>query len=176
MEVRIQKKPIINDLSFTMNSDRINVFTGPNGAGKSTALRLTYLFLLESDNSINVEFGIYGRNSIGHLSAKHFLDINGINYSAHPYLLDLGINTDILNRKIKQLSSGECQKVFLFLAIQRCISGKKFLILDEPFTNLDDKSCTALEKILSQLLSDGKIILLSNHHWHFNQAINEIRL
>ena len=34
MEVNIQKKPIINDLSFTIYNDRINVIKGPNGAGK----------------------------------------------------------------------------------------------------------------------------------------------
>ena len=157
MEVNIQKKPIINDLSFTIYNDRINVIKGPNGAGKSTALRMTYLFLLESDNFVNVEFGVYGRKSIGYLSAKRFLYINGINYNADSHLLDLGIDSNILSRKIKELSSGECQKLFLFLSIKRCINDKKILILDEPFTNLDDKSCIILERILSQLLSAGKL-------------------
>jgi multiple sugar transport system ATP-binding protein len=71
----------------------------------------------------------------------------------------LGI-TNLLYKKITELSGGERQKVAIATALVR---RPKILVLDEPFSNLDIEYRMMLYQLLLDLRSEGITIILVSH-------------
>jgi ABC-type multidrug transport system ATPase subunit len=50
------------------------------------------------------------------------------------------------------------------LAVARAfLHGPKVLLLDEPFTALDDRAIAVLQRLLREALAEGKTIVMSTH-------------
>jgi ABC-2 type transport system ATP-binding protein len=64
------------------------------------------------------------------------------------------------NRKIKELSKGNQQKIQFISAV---INNPKLLILDEPFTGLDPINVAMFKKYIRLLQSNGCSIIFSSH-------------
>lgn len=65
---------------------------------------------------------------------------------------------ELLNRKINQLSNGESKKLLIMLSL---IKSPYLIILDQPFTGLDEENRNLLYNLLSELRNQGiKIILI----------------
>ena len=68
--------------------------------------------------------------------------------------------SEFKNKKLKELSKGNQQKIQFITAI---INNPKLLILDEPFTSLDPFNVSLLVEILKELSSKGTIVIFSSH-------------
>jgi ABC-type multidrug transport system ATPase subunit len=66
--------------------------------------------------------------------------------------------------KAKTLSGGQKQRVAIAKAI---IKKPKFMILDEPFSSLDNNTSKELIDILLKLKEDGMAILLTTHKTNY---------
>lgn len=170
----------IDNLSFEIPEGEIFGLLGPNGAGKTTTIRCLLGILKPERGEIffngkqnhNLkdiigylpeERGLYTKSKVidvlqylGELKGKpkNFIR-NRIKY----YLEKLQIE-NFVNRKINELSKGNQQKIQLISAL---ISDPKILILDEPFSGLDPINQELAKDLISEFLSEGKIIILSTH-------------
>ena len=154
---------------------------GDIGAGKSTLFK-TFFGLVKPDSGeifINghIPSSPHSRSNVGylpanpkfpeHLTARQLLLLTGNLYNMNDR--DLRERIDGLLKtvglhhwptlKIKKFSKGLTQKVGLAQAL---ISDPDLLILDEPFEGLDDKDKPALMKVIEQVRSEAKTILISS--------------
>ena len=154
---------------------------GDIGAGKSTLFK-TFFGLVKPDSGeifINghIPSNPFSRSNVGylpanpkfpgHLTARQLLLLTGNLYNMNDR--DLRERIDGLLKtvglhhwptlKIKKFSKGLTQKVGLAQAL---ISDPDLLILDEPFEGLDDKDKPALMKVIEQVRSEAKTILISS--------------
>ena len=68
--------------------------------------------------------------------------------------------TPLQDRQISALSGGQQQRVFLARALAQ---EAHVLLLDEPFTGLDQPSQDALREVFRELRRRGKLLLVSHH-------------
>ena len=80
--------------------------------------------------------------------------------------------TDYKNRKIKELSKGNQQKIQFIAAV---INNPKLLILDEPFTGLDPINVGQLKDAIYELQKNGCSIIFSSHQMeHIEQFCEKL--
>jgi len=81
--------------------------------------------------------------------------------------------SDLRDRQICELSGGQQQRAFLARAVAQ---EAHVLLLDEPFTGLDQNASTALADLLGLLSEEGRLIIASHHDLEsapdlFNQTL-----
>src|SRR5215471_2145526 len=145
---------------------------GRNGAGKTTLLRTIAGFSRPGKGAINI-FGAPPRNAetrrymgyIGHgisvydeLSAKLY-NLPNPHQSALDWLERTGL-ARVKDGLVREFSRGMRQR----LAVARAfLHEPNVLLLDEPFTALDDRAIAVLQRLLREALASGKTIVMSTH-------------
>ncbi len=171
----------VNDLSFEVKEGEIFGLLGVNGAGKTTTFRMIMGLLDKTEGNITlngkkIDYSI--SDEIGFLTeersllpSKTVLDqaifygvLKGltekeIEERLDKYLEEFGI-TDYKNKKIKELSKGNQQKIQFIISI---IHEPKLLILDEPFSGLDPINVEMFKKEILRLKKKGTMIIFSSH-------------
>ena len=187
-----EDKRILNDLSFYSDSKILGLL-GPNGSGKTTLVKLIsgLLKYKSGDIYINdmnmnilstkelakiiafvsqdyeptygfnvqeiIEMGRYqylGR--LGFINKKDKIIINEV--------IDLLSLNDLIKINVDDLSSGEKQKVRFARAL---VQQPKYLILDEPTSNLDLSNKILVIDVLKKISSFGTKIVLTSHDLSF---------
>ncbi|GAA4654274.1 ATP-binding cassette domain-containing protein [Anaerocolumna aminovalerica] len=170
----------VDDVSLESSGGRIYGLLGRNGAGKTTLIK-TIMGIIKPDNGnveIKFEDNEKGEKSIGYLPEERglYLNIsvkdqllfiarlNGLSKEEAMknisfYLKELGIS-NYLDRKLKQLSKGNKQKIQLISAL---IHNPSLIILDEPFSGLDPVNVAIFKNLILKCRDSGKLILLSSH-------------
>lgn len=158
--------------------DFVAIF-GPNGAGKTTLLKL--LASLTRPTSGQVIFEAtpdhQGRERIGYVShqsllynemtAEENLDFYARLYSlaererrVAEMLEKMGLR-DVRRRLVRGYSRGMKQRLTLARAL---LHRPQLLLLDEPYTGLDQHASAVLTELLEQLKEEGRTILLITHN------------
>ena len=171
----------VDDLNFTVKEGEIFGLLGINGAGKTTTFRMVTGLLDKTKGNITfndkkIDYSV--TDQIGFLTeerslltkltvleqAKLYGGLKGLNEkeieNRLDYLLDRLKITEYKNKKIKELSKGNCQKIQLIMSI---INKPKLLILDEPFSGLDPINIELFKSIIMELKNDGTSIIFSSH-------------
>ena len=171
----------IENVSFEAKKGEILGFLGPNGAGKTTTLKLILnLLKIKNKGSISIlgndiasNYPSY-LNQIGslieeaslysHLSAKDNLKIWSNLHSCAPNRIEevfeiIGLS-HAKNKKVHAFSTGMKQRLGIGISIMH---DPQILILDEPTNGLDPIGINDLRKLLRNLCTQGKTILLSSH-------------
>ena len=171
----------VDDLSFNVKKGEKFGLLGVNGAGKTTTFRMI-MGLLDSsageltldgkkiDYSVTDKIGFLTeeRSLLPKLTVKEQLLFYGalknmsdeeILKRSEVLLERFGIK-DYLNRKIKELSKGNQQKVQFISAI---INEPELLILDEPFSGLDPFNVELFKAEIESMSKKGSIIIFSSH-------------
>jgi heme ABC exporter ATP-binding subunit CcmA len=176
------RRRAVSRLSFQVQRGSILGLLGPNGAGKSTMLAMLATLLRPSDGEIR--YGTHSakvasaglRRAIGILGHDLFLypeltarenlsffaslyDAPDGNAAADAALTRAGL-ADRGGDPISSFSRGMRQRVALERAL---IHRPRLVLLDEPFTGLDDASAAALVARLRGLREDGSIVILATH-------------
>ena len=168
----------LRGVSAEFASGRLYVVLGDNGAGKTTLLRMLAGLAPPTRGSISV-LGTVDLRSVCH----------ELGYMAHPSLLYdemsgmenlryfgrlYGISDDSraaanmnavgldpsLTRGVAQYSQGMRQRLSLARAL---LNDPKLLLLDEPFSNVDLSSASAMAKLLAKMRDAGKTIFVVTH-------------
>ncbi len=179
---------VLKDLSYTFKSGTIYAIKGKSGSGKTTLLSLIsglekkYLGDIYYDNKdlkkmdldkyrsqeIGIVFQSY--NLLPHLTTTENITLSmDINKSKEKdkrkkvleLLKNVGLNSDLANRRILKLSGGEQQRV----AIARSLSyNPQMIIADEPTGNLDKDTENDIMTIFKKLAhEDGKCVIIVTH-------------
>ena len=73
-----------------------------------------------------------------------------------------GLDT-VITEHGKNLSGGQRQRIALARALYKDFD---LLILDEPFSELDEESETSIMRYLKEIASNGKMVVLITHNRH----------
>ena len=169
VSLKINKKIILDNISFEIPKHKTTIFLGKNGSGKTTILRTINLLqkitsgeiISNNQKPIPMLFQkpiIFEGNALYNFSILKKIK----NYEANLIWHDAFKLSLTHQQDIKKLSGGEKQKLFL----SRVMSvDPEVIIMDEPNQNLDLES----EKTLTQLIIDQKIrnktIVLTLHDY-----------
>ena len=171
----------VDNLSFTVKPGEIFGLLGINGAGKTTTFRMIMGLLDASSGSITldgkkIDYDI--TDQIGFLTEERSLltkmtvleqvlfygTLKGMNKKDIINRLDkllekFGI-IEYKNKKIKELSKGNQQKIQFITAI---INEPRLLILDEPFSGLDPFNVELFKQEIIDMSKKGSMIIFSSH-------------
>ena len=174
-------KCLVENLNFDISNSCIGLIKGESGSGKSTLLNV--IAGLKKADSGNVECNnkVYMDENtflppesrrIGyvfqdfalfpHINAKQNITYALNKDFLHTDHITLALNlNDHLLKMPHELSGGQQQRV----AIARAIAMRPhLLILDEPFSNLDQKNAIEAQKIISKFIKDWDIPCLLVTH------------
>jgi ABC-type cobalamin/Fe3+-siderophores transport system ATPase subunit len=192
------RKPILQNVDFSVNDNDFVLIFGPNGAGKSTLLKLLAGILTATGGDIFI-----GRKNILHYSKKElatqvaylpqfdefslpllvkdvllsgrypyqsfFRKYSQRDYEIFEKTVERFALADYIERNIQTLSGGERKKVLLASAF---IQDVPLILLDEPLNFLDPASAMQVITMLKEMHTQGKTILLVSHlmQYFFPQA------
>ena len=171
----------VNNLRFEVKDGEIFGLLGLNGAGKTTTFRMIMNLIDDYTGSITldgkkIDYSV--TDKIGYLTEERSLllkltvldqityygVLKGMPKSLIEEKLDYWLNrfhiTEYKNKKIKELSKGNQQKIQFISAI---IHEPKLLILDEPFSGLDPVNVELFKKVILELKAQGTSIIFSSH-------------
>ena len=176
------RRRALSHVSLTLQTGQLVAVLGPNGAGKSTLLGMLATLVRPSVGSIH--YGDHSdkdaaaglRAQIGFLS--HDLQLyaeltarENLEFFAGLYGLDdpPGRATDALDRsglgpRADDLVDGYSRGMRQRLALERSLlHDPRLVLLDEPFTGLDETSVRVLADRLRRLKDAQRIVLLATH-------------
>lgn len=173
---------VLRDVHFTVEEGEYIALMGSNGAGKTTLLRMIAGLSRPTAGSVSIagvdlrRAGPGLRRRIGFVSHESLLypELTGReNLEFHAKLFGVE-NVDaaiasldellelapILDRQAGVLSRGNRQRLTLARAL---LHAPRVLLLDEPFTGLDEESSKRLLHILQMLVDSGRTVIMTTH-------------
>ena len=176
------RRRALSHITFRATRGTLLGLLGPNGAGKSTLLAMLAALLRPSagrirygahdsttpEPALRASIGVLGHDLFLYpeLTASENLEFfAGLYAVADPcaaalHALELAGLADRADDAVSSFSRGMRQRVALERAL---IHRPRLLLLDEPFTGLDDASGAALAERLRALREAGAIVVLATH-------------
>jgi heme exporter protein A len=171
----------LNRVSLRCDAGEIVALLGPNGAGKSTLLALAAVLL--SPSAGTVRYGDHEahatpalRQRIGLVGHDLFLypeltAAENLTFYARLHRLpdverrvDAALERAHLTARRDDAVQGFSRGMRQRLTLERALlHDPRLVLLDEPFTGLDDASSSSLVKRLEELRGHGCIVLLATH-------------
>ncbi len=181
-------KPVLTDISFTLEPGSFHFLTGPSGAGKSSLLRLIYMACRPTQGNIT----LFGKDAahmprdkvpalrrrlgfvfqdfrlIPHLTALENVALplrlaGGKDEQVRGHVTELlewvGLGERV-NAYPSDMSGGEQQRVAIARAV---VNNPKLLLADEPTGNVDTESAMKLLRLFVELNKMGTAVLLATH-------------
>jgi heme exporter protein A len=174
--------PALRDITLQIARQQCVSILGPNGAGKSTLIRILSTLIQPSAGSAwidgwnirdhpsevrrRVGFAAHQPMLYGDLSATEnllfYARMFGVQ-APQERIRNLLNQAELYGRRddpVRTLSRGMQQR----LTIARCLlHNPSILLLDEPYTGLDQRAAAILNDLLHQLLIEGHTVLLTTH-------------
>jgi heme exporter protein A len=172
--------PALRDVGLSLEPGACLALLGRNGAGKTTLLRILaglsrpskgHVLVFGKDSreqSTRARIGVLGHGIAiyDELSAienlKLFASLYGLkdpHGQAMKWLERTGLDR-VADGLVREFSRGMRQR----LAVARAfIHEPTLLLLDEPFTALDDRAIAVLQTLLSDAKKEGRTIVMSTH-------------
>ncbi len=175
------RRRVLNKVSLRCDAGEIVALLGSNGAGKSTLLSIAATLL--DPSSGEVWYGDASARSAG-ADLRGRIGVLGHDLSIYPELSAaenlrffaraygvadvVGAVGAALRRAGLEHRDDPCGRfsrgMRQRLALERALLHRpRLVLLDEPFTGLDDAATDALRERLRELRSDGCIVLLATH-------------
>ncbi len=176
---RFGDKVAVDNLSFTVEPNRVTGFLGPNGAGKSTTMRI----ILGLDRPQAGVATIDGRRyrdlpdplravgalleaksvHTGRSARNHLLFLaqsQGLPASRVGEMLELVGLAQVADKRAGGFSLGMSQRLGIAAAL---LGDPRVLLLDEPVNGLDPEGVLWIRNLMKHLASQGRTILVSSH-------------
>jgi len=176
------RRVAIRGLTFAVNDGECLALFGPNGAGKTTLLRILAGLLRPNSGAariagVKLPGGAEARAVVGLISHQSMLYSaltarENVEFTARLYGLESPRHAAMraLQRMrlearaespVRSLSRGMQQRVSIARAI---VHEPRVVLLDEPYTGLDETGAAALSAALESLKSSGAALVLVTHH------------
>lgn len=190
-------QPVLEDITFNIESKDFIAFIGPNGAGKTTLVKLLMGFLEPDKGTIRVlgSNPKVARAHLGYVPQYTTFDLDyplnvldtvkinminsgslmpwfGKNEAKKAYeLLEKMEIESLAHRKFSELSGGQKQRALIARALA---SEPEILILDEPTASIDITIEKNIYDLLKKLNENITIILVSHDISFISSYINKI--
>jgi|APSaa5957512622_1039677.scaffolds.fasta_scaffold00067_34 heme exporter protein A len=175
-------KTILKGMNFDVEPGEFVAFLGPNGAGKTTFLRILSSLSMPSFGDVKVagyqlpqhaaavrsKLGVLSHQPLlyGDLTAEENLEFFGRMYNVN----DLGKRIDemlevvgLSKRRgdlVRTFSRGMQQRLAIGRAV---VHNPEILLLDEPYTGLDQDASGILDDVLRTIASEGRTVIMTSH-------------
>jgi zinc transport system ATP-binding protein len=167
--VALDKRRVIDDLSFAVAKGDVLTIVGPNGAGKTVLLKALLGLLPHSGNiewDPKVRIG-YVPQRLAYMkeipmTVSDFLDLKGRGDGMiRETLRSVGLKDDLFDTRMSVLSSGQFQSVLIAWSL---LGNPSVLLLDEPTTGIDLAGEETVHALLERLHRErGLTLLLVTH-------------
>ena len=181
------EQTVIKDLSFTIKAGDFVGISAPSGKGKTTIINLLLGFLKPSTGSVTIngkrldeiDRQLYW-NKISYIKQQPFfihdtairnVVLTDTDYNEEKFEMASSISgfktfingeaTNVIRENGKNISGGQRQRIVFTRAMYKDFD---ILLLDEPFSEMDEKSEMEILQKLQSLSLDGKMILLITHN------------
>ena len=186
-----QEKPILDHVSLKVAPGECVVLIGPSGCGKTTLTRLVNGLIPHSyEGELSGRVRVNGRDVSEWTADELGVEVGSVFQNPRGQFVNIDVASEIAfgceclglppaeivervdaattalgirgfaGRSIVELSGGQKQSVILAAA---WAMHPNVFVLDEPTASLDTASMRRLARVLSQLKSQGKTILVSEH-------------
>ena len=183
------RRVAIRDLTFQVRDGECLALFGPNGAGKTTLLRVLAGLLRPTKGTarvagVNLPGGAEARAVVGLISHQTMLyaaltALENVEFSARLYgvpepreaavrALERMRLAERSDSPVRSLSRGMQQRVSIARAI---VHEPRVVLLDEPYTGLDEGGASALSDALQSARSAGAALVLVTHHLNEGLAL-----
>jgi heme exporter protein A len=169
VEKRFGMRRVLRGVSFELERGGRLLVTGPNGSGKTTLLRLLVGLAAPTRGTLEVQVD---RGSVGFLSheplvyrdltALENLDLFGRLYRVPERRERIGMLLERFglwearNERVVAYSQGMTQRLALCRAL---LHEPELLVLDEPFSALDEPGVDLLQRELAELGEDRTLVV-----------------
>jgi heme ABC exporter ATP-binding subunit CcmA len=164
--------PALREIHLAVESGACLALLGRNGAGKTTLLKILCGLSSPSKGTLRLaakdKRGVLG-HGIGiydELTAAENLDYFARLYGAADrkqrtaaWLERVGL-AHVAGAPVREFSRGMRQRLALARTFQH---EPELLLLDEPFTSLDDRAIALLQSLLAERLKAGATVIMSTH-------------
>jgi ABC-2 type transport system ATP-binding protein len=169
----------VDDLTFSVSPGAVTGFLGRNGAGKTTTLRMLLGLVRPDKGTATVGGRVYralpapathvgavldasgfhpARTGRAHL--RVYCRVLGLPMRRADEVLDLVGLTSAGRRRIGGYSLGMRQRLALAVAM---LGDPQVLVLDEPANGLDPDGIVWIRRLLRDLATQGRTVLVSSH-------------
>lgn len=179
---RFGLKTILKGMDFEVEKGEFVGLLGPNGAGKTTFLRILSSLSRPTFGEVRIagfrlpkqaaavrrRLGVLSHLPLlyGDLTAEENLTFFGRMYAVEN--LDARIGevlelVDLTNRRrdlVRTYSRGMQQRLAIARAV---IHNPEILLLDEPYTGLDQDACAMLDEVLREVAAQGRTVVMTSH-------------
>lgn len=179
---RFGPKVVLRGVEFRVVPGEFVALLGPNGAGKTTFLRILSSLarptlgdvrisgyaLPGQASAVRQRLGVVSHQPLlyGDLTAEENLRFYGRMYAITDLdqrvhaILDL---VGLANRRrdlVRTFSRGMAQRLSIGRSV---LHDPEVLLLDEPYTGLDQDACDMLDGVLRQVTSRGRTVVMTSH-------------
>jgi ABC-type multidrug transport system ATPase subunit len=175
------RRRAVSQVSLTATRGEIIGLLGPNGAGKSTIIGM--LATLVAPSSGTIRYGDVAAKDVGpelrrrigllahelhlyvELSAKQNLEFFAALYGLDPArVVHAALERANLSDRAMDNVAGFSRGMRQRLALERTLLHEpRLVLLDEPFTGLDDHATRKVAERLQQVAASGAIVVLATH-------------
>ena len=172
--------PVVNQISFQVNSGEVFGLLGPNGAGKTTTLEMIEALRPIDSGQVLIEgydvkrrphiikkiIGVLPQEAgfFEYLNLRELLVMFSGLYGEKPRADELlaEVNlTDKTQSQVKHLSGGQRQRFSIALAL---VNKPKVLFLDEPTSGLDPQSRRYIWELIENIRKQNITVMLTSHY------------
>jgi len=179
---RFGLKTILKGMEFSAEPGEFIGLLGPNGAGKTTFLRILASLSRQTMGMVKVagfqlpqqaagvraNLGVLSHQPLlyGDLTGEENLQFYGRMYSVENLdarILEVLDLVDLSERRrdlVRTYSRGMAQRLAIARAV---IHDPSILLLDEPYTGLDQDASAMLDAVLKQIAAQGRTVVMTSH-------------
>jgi len=172
LEKRFGPRRVFRELSFDVAARDALVVTGPNGSGKTTLLRMLVGLAAPTRGTLDVALDRGRIGYVGHepilyreLTALENLDLFGRLYRVPERRERIGMLLERFglwearNERVAAYSRGMAQRLALCRTL---LHEPDLLVLDEPYSALDEDGATLLDRELDALAASRTLVVATH--------------